>query len=607
MRMKINLTIPIIMKKPLCAILITVGSLTPISHALTFVSGPTLVRQSGAPLAAVLRLTTDVDSRISVVTTDGTNSWQRDFYDFATTHSVPLLGFKPARTNQVLVKAYDKARNVISAQQPLTFVTGRLPASFPHSVVLKSDPNRMEPGYTLFIIQNQTDGTEYITIMDNSGEVVWYMPWTLNNDGDVRQLANGDLFIEEQDPLNRFIEVNLLGQLVKTWPAAAGHPVNPHDVVLTDHDTILYLSDTSRVVTNFPSNDTNAMATLHTVSVRDNPIIEISATNSMLLNVWSPMNLLDPTRVTYLAYDEYNFAGYGVDNEHANAVIEDPRDNSIIVSLRNQNAVFKFSRATGQLKWILGPHANWGTNFQQYLLEPVGTPFQWNYGQHAPEITPQGTLLLYNNGDKQASPFDPPVADQDNHSGAVEYRIDETNRTVSQVWASSPANEDRLYTPIVGDADWLPQRGNVLVTYGYVLYVNGVYPSTNAPGATMVRIKEYTHDPVPEVVFDLSFFDDNNKSADYYGYFCYRSDRISDLYSHPANPVSGLVLNQQNQKLVLEFSADPTHSYRIQASTDLKTWTELGAPVQEGSSGDFDFEDVNADQLGSHFYRVVTQ
>jgi arylsulfate sulfotransferase len=592
------------MKNRVYAILITVVNLTPMSHALTFVSGPSLTRASQAPLAAILQLTTDVDCRISVMATDGTNSWQRDFYDFATTHSVPLLGFKPGRTNQVLVNVYDTARNVISTPQPLTFVTGRLPASFPHSVVLKSDPSRMEPGYNLFIIQNQTDGTEYITIKDNSGEVVWYVPWT--NDGDVRQLANGNLFLQEPDPLNRFVEVNLLGQTVKTWPAAAGHPVNQHDVVLTDRGTILYLSDASRVVTNFPSNDTNALATLRKVSVHDNPIVEMSATNSALLHTWSPLDLLEPTRVTYLTYDPYNFTDYGVDNEHANALIEDPRDNAIIVSLRNQNSVFRFSRATGQLKWILGPHANWGTNFQQFLLTPVGTPFQWNYGQHAPEITPQGTLLLYNNGDKQASPFDPPVADQANHSGAVEYSIDETNRTVSQVWASNPANEDRLYTPIVGDADWLPQKGNVLVTYGYVTYVNGAHPSTNGlPDATMVRIEEYTHDPVPEVVFDLAFFDDNNKSPDYLGYLCYRSDRISDLYPHLANPVSGLALNQLNQKLVLQFSADPTHSYRIQASADLKTRTDLGAPIQQGSTGDFDFENAHTDQ--ARFYRVVTQ
>jgi arylsulfate sulfotransferase len=581
----------------------------PAALAVTVLSGPTLTRAGNAPLAAVLQLTTDVDSRISVLATDGTNNWERGFYDFSTNHSIPLLGFKPGRTNQVSVTVHDKAGNAGTAAKPLTFITGNLPAAFPRPVVLKSDPNRMEPGYTLFMLQNKTTGDQFVTIVDNAGEVVWYSPWTLNNqnDGDVRQLANGDLFIEESEPLNRFLEVNLLGQIVKTWQAPAGHPVNFHEGVPTDHGTILYLSNVSRVVTNFPSNATDPKAPLKTVRVDDNPVVEISTTNSALLNIWSPLDVLDPRRVTYLTYGVYVFTSYGVDNEHANAVIEDPRDSSIIVSLRNQNAVFKIARSTGQLKWILGPPANWGTNFQRYLFTPVGTPFSWNYGQHAPDITPQGTLLLYNNGIERASPFDPPLADQDNHSGAIEYSLNETNMVVSQVWDSSQAGNDRLFTPIVGDADWLPLRGNVLVTYGNVTYVNGVHPSLAAPDATMARIIEYTHDPIPEVVFDLSFFDANNKRGDYLGCFCYRSDRISDLYPHPAVPVSDLVVSREQQGLLLKFSADPSHNYLIQASADLANWTSLGAPLQGEGIGEFDSMDLNVEKYTTRFYRVVTQ
>ena len=96
---------------------------------------------------------------------------------------------------------------------------------------------------------------------------------------------------------------------------------------------------------------------------------------------------------------------WGYDNEHANAILEDPRDNSIVVSIRHQDAVIKFTR-NGQLKWILGPHANWGAQWQKYLLTPVGTPFEWQYAQHAPELTPQGTLLVYDDGNYRASPFE---------------------------------------------------------------------------------------------------------------------------------------------------------------------------------------------------------
>ncbi len=584
-------------------------TVSPRSNAVTILSGPSFTPATNAPLAGLLSLTTDVDSRISVLVSDGTDLWERDFYDFATTHSVPLLGFKPGQTNQILVTVYDKNRNAYTATQLLTFDTAPLPTNFPTSVVLQSEPSEMEPGYALMMVShNNTANPGYILIVDNYGEVVWYSlsPWA--GAVDVRQLDNGDLFIEEDGPANCFQEINLLGETVRTWYAPAGYPVNSHEAIATDYGTILFLSDVSEVVSNFPSSANpppNTNYTLVTVTQDDNPVVEISATNAALLNAWSFLDLLDPTRVTYLTYSLSST--YGVDNEHANALIDVTNDNSFIVSLRNQNAVFKFSRS-GQLKWILGPPANWPTNFQPYLFTPVGTPFDWNYGQHAPELTPEGTLILYNDDNDRASPFAIPLPDQDNFSSAVEYDLDEDNMEVSEVWNSSwQTNQDWLYTPYEGRVQWLPQTRNVLVTYAAVTYINGVHPSTNSPGATMVRIIEYTHDPVPEVVFDLSFFDYHNTNSNYTGYDCYRAYQIPDLYAHPAEPVADLVVSDENQIPLLEFSADPTQSYVIQASTDMVNWTTIGTPVQEGDVGDFDFYDLNANQFTARFYRVVTQ
>lgn len=551
---------------------------------------------------------------------DGSDIWERDFYDYATNHSETLLGFKPGRTNLIQVTVYDKNRNEYTDAQLLTFITAPLPSDFPTWTVLKSEPDEMEPGYTLFIIQADNQTNDYTTIMDNSGQVVWYRQITHNGDLDVRQLANGDLFFESSGTNNFFREVNMLGEAVQTWYPPAEYPVNFHESLVNEtyngtNGTIMYLSDVKQTVSDFPSNDTNADASSNTVLVDDNPVVEVSFTNNnpntVLLNAWSPLTdgLIDPTRVTYLTYGEYSSSGgYGVDSEHANALIDDTNDNSIVVSMRNQNAIFKFSRSTDQLKWILGPHELWGTNWQQYLLTPVGTPFDWNYGQHCPRLTPDGTLLVYNDDNYQASPFDPPVPDQDNYSSAIEYNINETNMTVSEVWNSAwQTNQDRLYTPYVGKAQWLPQTRDVLVTYGAVKYVNGVPPSAYAPGATMVRLIEYTHDPVPQVVFDVSFFDYSNTSSNYSGDFCYRSTRIPDLYSHPAVPVTDLVVSDENETPLLEFSADPARSYLIQASTDLTNWTTIGTPIQEGDAGDFDFEDLNANQFTARFYRVVTQ
>ena len=577
--------------------------LVPGVQALTVLSGPAFVPATNAPLAGLLQLATDVDSRVSVQVSDGANTWERDFYDFATTHSETLMGFKPGRTNQMVVTCYDKHRNA-STPQLLTFVTAPLPANFPTSVVLTNQPGLMEPGDTLFVmLRNYSQTGAYIIVMDESGEVVWYRPWTAN-DLDIRQLDDGNLFMQQQNPSNNFVEMNMLGNTVRTWTTLPGYPVNSHDGVPTSHGSILYLSDVPEVVSNFPSG-TAPNSPLITTRIDDNQVVEISATNSALLNVWSPLALIDPTRITWLTYQLST--PYGVDNEHVNAVIEDTNDDSLIVSLRDQNAVCKFSRQTGRLAWILGPPAKWDASWQPYLLTPVTSPFDWNYGQHAPEITPQHTLILYNDNDDVATPPSPILPDQVNQSSAIEYQINETNMEVSEVWNSAwQTNQDRLYTYALGKAQWLPKTGNIMATYGLVSYVNGVHPSSHSSLATMVRIKEYTHDPVPQVVFDLAFFDYTNTSPSYDGYLCYRSYRIPDLYTHPAEPVADLDIKLQGASPSLRFSADPTHNYVIQTSTNLMNWTIIGMPVQEETTGDFDFTDYDENPATSRFYRVIT-
>lgn len=585
----------------LAAILAVAVNVTTLCQAITFTSGPTLTPSTKAPLAAVLELETDVPSRISVSVFDGHDAWSRDFYTYGITHSLPLLGFKLNRTNEISVTVYDKYRSEATAPEPLVFVTTPPPSMFPKMALLSSQPDKMEPGYTILAASNAGQ-TTFIVIVDNEGAVVWYgmLPTT----GEVRQLENGNLFLPVTGGRS-FAEINLLGQTVKTWVAPTGLDIDLHDGVPTDHGTILYLNDASSYVADFPTSATNPDAVRKTTKVMYNRVVEIASTNSALLSTWSLLDMLDPTRINYLTFSLST--GLGVDCQHANAVIEDPRDDSIIVSLRHQDAVVKFSRATGQLKWILGPHENWGPQWQQYLLTPVGAPFEWQYGQHAPVITPSGTLLLYDDGNKRAEPFDPPLADRDNYSRAVEYSINETTMEVSQVWDFGRTNENRLYTDRVGNADWLPIRTNVLITYGYVLYEDGAPPSAFAPNATSVRIKEVTYGENPEVVFDFQVFDPNNTNPNYRGCFSYRGHRIPDLYAHPAMPVEDLVITELDGGLRLDFSADQRHTYTIEASTNLVDWVQVGVP-EDSENGEFTFFDQSPETFQKEcYYRVLTQ
>ena len=226
---------------------------------------------------------------------DGRETWSRDFYNYETNHVVPLLGFKPDTTNEITVIVYDQSGSAATNSAPLIFITAPLPAGFPPINVVKSQPTKMELGFTLFNDHDFYGGTSYTFILDSSGALVWYSPiWTAV---DVRQLENGDLF---EISNTNFYERNLLGETVKSWAPPAGYGINTHDGVPTDHGTILYLSDASRVVTNYPTSTTDPNAPRQTANVLYQRAVEISVTNSGLLNAWSLIDMLDPTRIDYL-------------------------------------------------------------------------------------------------------------------------------------------------------------------------------------------------------------------------------------------------------------------------------------------------------------------
>ena len=82
-------------------------------------------------------------------------------------HSVPLLGFKPGRTNEITVTVYDRQRNQVTAAQPLVFITDPLPTNFPIITLLQASRHRMEPGYTLFRVRMHNGTYWYVIIVDS--------------------------------------------------------------------------------------------------------------------------------------------------------------------------------------------------------------------------------------------------------------------------------------------------------------------------------------------------------------------------------------------------------------------------------------------------------
>jgi hypothetical protein len=245
---------------------------------------------------------------------------------------------------------------------------------------------------------------------------------------------------------------------------------------------------------------------------------------------WKLLDILDPYRIGYQSlwgfFDRTDYAhieGGTKDWGHSNAVIHDPADDSLILSVRHQDALVKIDRETGRLIWILGDPAGWKEPWRDHLLKPDAS-VEWPYHAHSPMLTPDGTLLVYDNGNFKALPFATPVAAADNYSRVVEFAIDEESKTLRQVW--DYRSPDMSFTGFLGDANVLPQTGNVLVTEGgHVVDEQGVPLDDNNAGRKWARIVELTRTSTPEKVFELLVGGDKAP-----GWTVYRSVRVEQLH-----------------------------------------------------------------------------
>jgi arylsulfate sulfotransferase len=576
-------------------LLILLGS--PSAWPVAVTSGPTLTLNPNGktPLAGVIRLNTDLPARVTLEVSDGKESRTIEFGEFRKDFSLPLLGLKPDRTYTVEVKLTDQNNQHLVVARALHATTDPLPHDFPDIKLLVSKPALMEPGYTMmakFIraggnreitlagfgtgVSKQTVSkwlcnavsrvyecdpdteSSYTIIVDNTGNVVWYS--TLGSEFNY-QLEDGTILYRSESDI---VNIDLLGGEISRVALNDPGAGLTHDMFPTSERTYLSITLQQAIIDNFHVSYTDPNETT-TAKVEDNPIVEFDR-DGKLLHIWPLVSLLDTSRIGYGSRTKRpeNYDPLGYDWAHANAVIDDPLDDSIITSLRHQDAVVKFSR-TGKLKWILGPHDNWSEPFQQFLLTPVGKPFEWQYHQHSPTVTPAGTILLFDNGNFRASPFDgrAKLPNSQNYSRAVEYAVDEQKMEVRQVWEYGTNIPERLYAGHIGDANWMKTTGNVLITFGGTSYTGGTANANQGLGEVSTRIIEVTHATPAVKVFDLLVYDPDPHAR----MQVYRSERIPDLYPVDTD-ADGIPDYKDNCRLLPNGPLNPGDAAASQLDTD---------------------------------------
>jgi hypothetical protein len=428
----------------------------------------------------------------------------------------------------------------------VSFATPALPTDyFPPLEVTVSDPERMEPGITIFSMigwgwdpPRPNNDFGLLVAVDEHGEVVWYYQ-TDRLISDHRQTERGTILYQHAHGI---VEIDVLGNVIASWGATGMVEDLPAGVVPIDTDLIHHqilelpsgnlvtLGTELRHFESYPSNYQDPGGARAPANVVSGVVIELDRAGSVA-HEWKLIDILDPYRISYGSLADYwSREGYGhvdggtYDWGHSNGVVYDARDDSFIVSFRHQDAIIKIDRQTGDLVWIFGDPTGWGEEWQQYLLKPVGE-LTWPYHVHSPSLTPSGNLMVFDNGNYRAQPPAPPVQPADSYSRAVEFEIDEEAMTVRQVWSYGGPGSEHFYSAFVSDADRLPRTGNVLITEGgRLLDADGVPSNLVVPSRKVSRIFEVTGGEIPEKVFELVI--DTGLPP---GWGIYHADRLTSL------------------------------------------------------------------------------
>jgi hypothetical protein len=255
---------------------------------------------------------------------------------------------------------------------------------------------------------------EYVILFDNNGVPVWWttpvrpgVPVPDSRPIDAKLLPDGNIGWSRVGEGNLAEEHRLDGSLVRTLNTV-GAMRDPHELTPLPNGDFFMVADRER-----PGVNLSPWGGPRRATVQDQEIQEVSPSGSL---VWS-WDLMDHIPLSEVKrswwHAEILAEGSNFDVYHTNSI--DQKGNTVLISLRHEDAVYAVDRATGRIEWKLG-----GTRRTESLAvngDPVFADGETLGGQHDARFLPNGTISLYDNG---APSIRPPRV--------VRYRIDPRTR-----------------------------------------------------------------------------------------------------------------------------------------------------------------------------------
>jgi hypothetical protein len=180
------------------------------------------------------------------------------------------------------------------------------------------------------------------------------------------------------------------------------------------------------------------LASVHTV---DNGVLDAGANvaeityQGHVIRRWDFAKIIGDWMTSH-GDDATLFVRPGLDWLHVNAQIYDPRDDSLVISSREE-FLMKVDYDTGAIRWIFGdPSKYWATFPSLSMLSLTGPKDKyWPIGQHSVTLRADGSYMIFNNGLWSVGvPEGAPQGQQRPYSAISAYQVDEAARAVRHVY-----------------------------------------------------------------------------------------------------------------------------------------------------------------------------
>jgi len=400
-----------------------------------------------------------------------------------------------------------------------------VPQDIPHFTITSSSSNAAEGDiFVAPFYWTKAKIGSYLLILNEQGQLVYYQSVADALDAwDFKEQPNGLLSYYDQKN-STFYLMNSHYQVVDSVQAGDGYFADLHELqILPDGNALLMAYDAetmdmSGVVKGGKTNATVTGLIIQELDPSKNVIFEWRS--------WDHFSIFDSTSPLT---DQY------IDLVHGNSLAL-ANDGNLLLSSRDLSEITKIDLQTGDIIWRLGGKQN------MFTFTNNSQPFAY---QHDVRQLPNGDITVFDNQGTQQVPA---------ASQGLEYKLDEVNKTVTQVWGFT--HTPPVFATFMGNVQKLAD-GNTVLGWG---------APSQASGYSFVTMAEVN--PANQTILELTFDEP---------YVSYRAFRFP-WQGLPSTPPA-LAYHIAGNTLTLGYSwngATDVASYRVYGgdSPQLLNWIE---------------------------------